>query len=61
MLPRKFSSYRLYMAGIAQTSRNALFSLQSLKAGKTLVRLDENKEKKEKKIGQKINIKKVNK
>ena len=33
------------MAGITQTSRNSLFSLWSLKAGKILVRLDQNKEK----------------
>ena len=61
MLPRKFSSYRYIWQGQHKTSRNALFSLQSLKAGKSLVRLDQNKEKKGRKIGEKINIKKVNK
>ena len=45
MLARKFTSYRLHMAGITQTSRNSLFSLWSLKVGKSLVRLDENEEK----------------
>ena len=55
MLARKFVSYRLHMAGITQNKqRNALFSLWSLKAGKVSVRLDQNEEKKEKKI----NIKK---
>ena len=42
MLARKFGSYRLHMAGI---TRDALFSLWSLKAGKLLVRLDQNEEK----------------
>ena len=37
MLTRKFKSYRLHMAGITQKSRNALFSLWSLKAGKEVV------------------------
>ena len=32
-----------------KTSRNALFSLRSLKAGKVLARLDQNEEKKRKK------------
>ena len=50
MLARKFVSYRLHMTGIThKTSRNALFLLWSLKAGKLLVRLDQNEEKKEKK------------
>ena len=34
MLARKFTNYRLHMAEITKTSRNALFSLWSLKAGK---------------------------
>ena len=49
MLARKFVSYRLHMAGITQSKLNALFSLWSLKAGKVLVRLDQNEEKKEQK------------
>ena len=50
MLARKFVSYRLHMTGIThKTSRNALFLLWFLKAGKLLVRLDQNEEKKEKK------------
>ena len=57
MLARKFVSYRLHMTGIThKTSRNALFSLWSLKAGKMLVRLDQNEEKKKKE--EKINMKK---
>ena len=44
------------MAGIThKTSRNVLFSLWSLKAGKFLVRLDQNEEKKEKKRTKKKN------
>ena len=59
MLARKFVSYRLHMTGIThKTSRNALFLLWSLKAGKLLVRLDQNEEKKEKKRRKKININK---
>ena len=50
MLTKKSTNYRLHMAGITQNALNALFSLWSLKAGKTLNRLDQNKEK--------INIKK---
>ena len=50
MLARKFVSYRLHMTGIThKTSRNALFLLWSLKAGKMLVRLDQKEEKKKKK------------
>ena len=40
MLARKSTNYRLHMAGITQNALNALFSLWSLKAGKTLNRLD---------------------
>ena len=59
MLARKFVSYRLHMTGIThKTSRNALFLLWSLKAGKLLVRLDQNEEKKEKKRRKKINMNK---
>ena len=53
MLAGKFVSYRLPTAGITQHKlkcRNALISLWSLKAGKVLARLDQNEEKKEKKI-----------
>ena len=48
MLARKFASYRLHMAGITQNKQKCLISLWSLKAGKILVRLDQNKEKKKK-------------
>ena len=44
MLARKFANYILHMVEITQTSRNALFSLWSLKAGKILMRLDQNDE-----------------
>ena len=46
MLARKFTNYRLYMAGITQNKQKCLISLWSLKAGKSLVRLHQNEEKK---------------
>ena len=49
MLARKFTSYRLHMAGITQNKQKCLISLWSLKAGKALGRLDQNEEKKVKK------------
>ena len=50
MLARKFVSYDYIWQGYHKTNWNALFSLWSLKAGKVLVRLDQNEEKKEKKL-----------
>ena len=56
MLARKFASYRLHMAGITQNKQKCLILLWSFKAGKMLVRLDQNEEKKKKE--EKINMKK---
>ena len=45
ILARKFANYTLHVAGITKTSRNALFSLQSHKAGIFLTRFDQTDEK----------------
>ena len=50
MLARKFVSYRLHMAGLTQSKQKCLIFIVFLKAGKVLVRLDQNEEKKEKKL-----------
>ena len=49
MLARRFATYRLRMAGITQNKQKCLIFIVVLKAGKMLVRLDQNEEKKKEK------------
>ena len=45
MLARKFESYRLHMAEITQNKQKCFIFIVIPKAGKILVRLDQNEEK----------------